>query len=183
MYALIDDVERAANAGAFRSALALALTIPDIGGHLAYPELTSTGERYRRWFDEYVKEYYPVEELQKALGIGWFDAQACYKLRCAYLHSGNSALADVNYISTLDFVIQKGENIYSGDKGAARIDIRTNRVFYTHVRLNIAKLCAALCAAGKYFCSNYKGNMSLEAFDIKIYDANEELPDPEDING
>ena len=56
MYALIDDVERAANAGAYRSALALALTIPDIGGHLAYPELTSTGERYRRWFDEYVKE-------------------------------------------------------------------------------------------------------------------------------
>ena len=183
MLAMIVDIEKAANAGAYRSALALALTIPDICGQIAYPDCENTGARYRRWFNEYVKKYYSVDHLVRSLGIKPFDAQACYKLRCAYLHSGNSKLQDVDYIQTLDFFTPNREEGYLEDKGYASLDMDMTKASNIHFRLNIAKLCAVLCAEGRAFCSDPKYSSLVKAYDISIFDAQEELLNLEEQNG
>lgn len=180
MLALIEDIERATNAGAYRSALALALTIPDICGQIAYPEIEGSGTRYRRWFNQYVKKYYKTDKMLAALGVKPFDAYACYKLRCAYLHSGNSRLQDVYYIKTLDFFIHKDGQKYLEDKGAALLNADTFQAYETHIRLNIAKLCAVLCMAGKEFYSDLSDKTRLDDFDINIYPESDELMDAED---
>lgn len=83
-------------------ALALALTIPDVLGQVAYPELVNNrgkmlvGQQYGRWFHENVEH-----RLADHTGHddGWdakrpyFTADMCYKLRCEILHVGNDDIA------------------------------------------------------------------------------------------
>lgn len=53
---IVEDVRRALSAGAYISALALALTIPDICGKVLYPKEES-GSRYRKWYCEFIGRY------------------------------------------------------------------------------------------------------------------------------
>lgn len=48
----VEDIRKALAGNAYLSALALALTIPDILSKAEYPELGRTGDRYMRWIDE-----------------------------------------------------------------------------------------------------------------------------------
>ena len=74
----IKEIGKALDVGFYQSALALALTIPDICGKVAYPN-DAVGKRYENWFDNYVNGLDDIPE---------FDGRACYLLRCSYLHSG-----------------------------------------------------------------------------------------------
>lgn len=44
----VKDVKLALKGGAYQSALALALTLPDICGQIEYPNEKSVGERYKK---------------------------------------------------------------------------------------------------------------------------------------
>jgi hypothetical protein len=44
-------------AEAYLSALALTLTLPDICGKAAYPEIKTAGDRYRKWYDEQIGKH------------------------------------------------------------------------------------------------------------------------------
>ena len=69
----LEDIERCLHAGAFSTALASALLVPDACGAVAYPEITGHGRnrgRYVSWFDA----YYGVEQVgpvQVDGGIFW----------------------------------------------------------------------------------------------------------------
>lgn len=175
MITLIEDVERAYEAGAYRAALALALTIPDIGSQIAYPHIETVGTRYRKWFNQYISQYYPQNSLLQALGIKTFDANACYKLRCAFLHSGGSEL-DIDYIQELDFFIDE-DNIGLDDKGRAELSYETMQAVYTHIRLNVSKLCKAMCAGGRRFYQQAVDKSIFTRFDIHIMSSSEEISD------
>lgn len=100
----MDDVRKAFEAGAFLSAISMALTLPDICGDRLYPN-TSSSERYASWFDEYVAPAYVGlrPDDPKAWEIGdsdagsapcttsYFSGADCYQLRCVYLHEGINA--------------------------------------------------------------------------------------------
>ncbi len=53
---IIDDLDKLLKNRCLFSALALALTIPDICGKAKYQNIKLNGERYRKWFDEYIGE-------------------------------------------------------------------------------------------------------------------------------
>ena len=90
MDAKINDIKRALECGCFLSALSLSLTLPDICGSIEYPK-KSVGRRYMDWFDTYVYSAYKYEGKYKEAYLGTeFDGKACYSLRCAFLHSGNT---------------------------------------------------------------------------------------------
>lgn len=72
---LIDEINKALNAGLYLVALNSALTLPDICGKAEYPDC-KTGERYKKWYSEYVKD-------------GDLPANIVYKLRCNMLHQGD----------------------------------------------------------------------------------------------
>ena len=88
---IIDDLDKSLKSGCLFSALAFALTIPDICGKAKYKDL-KTGERYRKWFDEYIgeceKEGATNHGDSKYMGMPYLSGELVYKLRCAFLHSG-----------------------------------------------------------------------------------------------
>ncbi len=53
----IEDIKKALGNGAYLSALALTLTLPDIYGQVEYPDEKKVGERYVPWFNNYVYKF------------------------------------------------------------------------------------------------------------------------------
>jgi hypothetical protein len=73
------DMMRSLECGAPYSALAMALSIPDICGSIQYPN-SNVGERYICW----------VAEWGQLLTM---SAEDCYAIRCAYLHNGSGVFS------------------------------------------------------------------------------------------
>jgi hypothetical protein len=120
------DMLRAVEAGAQHSALALALTLPDICSSIECP-IRKVGVRYRCWCDTW----------GKALSISGAD---CYALRCAYLHNGQDEFsgpsADLAPFERIEFTLgqvggvwvsQALQPVESGAKQTARIPVETFR--------------------------------------------------------
>jgi hypothetical protein len=78
----VRDLHHAVNAGALYSALALALTIPDICGAIEYPNEQITNRRYRAWFDAWC-----------GFHQSQMTAADCWALRCTYLHLAREEFA------------------------------------------------------------------------------------------
>lgn len=87
MLNLINDIENTIKHNCLRTALGMALTLPDICGQVEYPEIKAVGERYIKWCDNYLKNQGFITTGD--LGDKVISGEMCYKLRCAYLHSGN----------------------------------------------------------------------------------------------
>lgn len=93
----IDDLEKAFAAGAYLSAISLALTIPDVCGDRLYPERKNeTRRRYVDWFNAYVAFNYLDKKSLVTNGAittskYYFSGEDCYQLRCVYLHQGINA--------------------------------------------------------------------------------------------
>lgn len=106
----LSEIQKALDCKLYQSALSLALTVPDICGQINYPHLKKTGERYKKWFDNYVKnDYiynpeYSQDHTAFTDGKYYFDGAACYALRCAFLHSGNDE------VKGKDLAVFKGIN-------------------------------------------------------------------------
>lgn len=89
MLNLIDDIENALQHNCLRVALGMALTLPDMCGQVEHPEL-NVGERYTKWCDKYLKNQGFITTGDSEDKV--ISGKMCYKLRCAYLHSGNIEL-------------------------------------------------------------------------------------------
>jgi len=72
---IFKDIKKAQGAGACYSALALALTIPDVCSQ-------AEGIPYWDWFDKWAKNN------------DYFNGSHCYALRCAFLHSLNANIEE-----------------------------------------------------------------------------------------
>ena len=88
---LVNEINGLLRDGYPYSALGIALTLPDICGNIAYPN-TKVADHYKKWYCEYVN---PISALKFKDG---FDEEICYKLRCAYLHSGNFDLGNADAV-------------------------------------------------------------------------------------
>ena len=90
---LIEDVERAIDHECYFSALALALTFPDICGEAAYPKLKgdrNVGTRYKKWCQEFVYGIHRVHSENDPLSgdMPYLNEEMLYSLRNAFLHQG-----------------------------------------------------------------------------------------------
>lgn len=84
------EIRSALQAELYDSALALALTLPDICAKVEYGK--TSRDNYIKWFDELVAEKFmysatilPDNVITNYQMINGAD---CYGLRCAFLHSG-----------------------------------------------------------------------------------------------
>lgn len=99
---LIEECERAFDAGLLLSALCLAVTIPDVCAKIA-------GTDYRKWCEEYLdlvndgakvenarKETKTQREVDEGFEVierrGLFTASDLYNLRCAVVHAGSASI-------------------------------------------------------------------------------------------
>lgn len=109
----IEEVELNIVDRRWQSALALALTLPDICGGIAFPEIVKhyrdgrvmldrqknptrdVGTQYIRWFDEYAGDYFKLSQSDEK---PYICGERCWQLRCEYLHQNKGFLNDENNI-------------------------------------------------------------------------------------
>lgn len=157
---LIEDINNALDHGAFFSALALALTLPDICGKARYPDEKSSKKRYIGWYDEYVGAYeqYPGEEGQ----MPYLSGEVVYSLRCSFLHQGTpniekEKISEKNCkIDHFSLLIEEKNpfDIYGDEACLDQIqdyDGKTKTVTRSY-QVSVRRLCMilTLCAQGYY---------------------------------
>ena len=97
----VKEVELNIEDGRWQSALALALTLPDICGGIGFPDIVKryrdgsimldrqknptrdVGAQYIRWFDEYAGDFFKISPEDAA---PYICGERCWQLRCEYLH-------------------------------------------------------------------------------------------------
>lgn len=187
----LEEISTALNHKLFQSALALALTIPDICGQIEYPELVNSktgkrkiGQQYIRWFDNYVAHYYADDtgwtDDYKYAKNSFFTGQMCYELRCSFLHSGNDDIVHFNDLkdnkSNYNFKFTLSVN---GSDSVQRIFIHNsndidNPIAQFNVTLDIVNLCKFLRIAGEKYYHD-KGSHNFKDNNLIILDVDHEL--------
>lgn len=157
---IISEVRKAIENECYIVALMGALTLPDICGKSAYPEL-KVGARYTKWCDTYV---YPprgsTDPNAKNIDCGITDVngQILYSLRCSLLHQGSSDIdGEKCAVEDFELLIQaKNEfEIYVDNFGVIwSNDDPEHR--QRHMRLQIRNLCRDLCNAAELYYENHK---------------------------
>ena len=122
---LVNEINGLLRDGYPYSALGIALTLPDICGNIAYPN-TKVADHYKKWYSEYVN---PISALKFKDG---FDEEICYKLRCAYLHSGNFDLGNADAVKNIKNLLLTARLILS-------ILVRCSFICCSHLFVQVGK--------------------------------------------
>lgn len=158
MLDLIMDIENSLKHNCLRVALGMALTLPDICGQVEYPQVDKVGERYIKWCDQYLKNQGFITNGD--FGNKVISGDMCYKLRCAYLHSGN---IELNQREKDDFPKFRLLMCSKDDDGIycepLHKDLQGEDIMFT---VDVRHLTTALCNAAKeyYEKQEYKGNFN-----------------------
>ena len=83
MEELISSIEKSLEFENWNATLAVALIISDICGKIDEPKEKSSKVRYVKWFDQYIKRSF---WLQESCGSAMMSGGDCYAIRCAFLH-------------------------------------------------------------------------------------------------
>lgn len=162
----IQEIEWNVQDGRWQSALALALTIPDICGGLEYPELVKryrdgrimedrkgepardVGSQYIRWFNDFAADYF---KRTPADGQPYLSGERCWQLRCEYLHQNKGFSND-----------SSGEQIYfhlglNCGTSICMTQPRETKQQNGHIWLDIHQICSRMCLAARaYYETNYE---------------------------
>ena len=168
----LTDIIKAKENGAYFSALALALTIPDVCGKIEGIGENSR-EKYIKWFDKWIYKYFEIPqsenpELSKYDDLLIFDGRVCYALRCAFLHSGNANLKENPSLGVkLDrFELCVCESEWQGGEGMGCY-LSYGEVKETHRRFNVINLLDAFVMGTEDYIKEC-GDASKQYGDLKI---------------
>ena len=159
----VNDIRNALSSKCYYSALALALTIPDVCGVAAYPG-KNVSERYIKWYDKYASTYYNRNDQ----GNPYLSGEMVYNLRNTYLHQGN--------INVMSGKIKEESNqvdkfIFSIDEDIPEMTMslevgpEEKRVAFRMIIVDIVLLCDILCKSALDY---YEHNSSRFQFDYNI---------------
>jgi hypothetical protein len=129
------------------SALASALTLPDICGWLEYPN-KGVGERYTLWYDTYIKEEYSGSYDNSNVEITFLSGKDCYALRCAYLHNGQDDITQQTARESLNqFQFVTPSKLGEQSKHGVRNTILDDacNIKYIQLQLEVDKFCEHIC--------------------------------------
>lgn len=157
---IIAEIKSALEHDCYIVALMSALTLPDICGKAAYPNL-GVGARYKKWCDTYV---YPKRENDSPdandhdSGITNVNGKIIYELRCCLLHQGSSDIdGEKCEVEDFELVIQPQNEfeIYVDNIGVIwSNDDFDNR--QRHMSLQIRNICRNLCDAAEIYYNAHK---------------------------
>ena len=167
----IEEVELNIVDRRWQSALALALTLPDICGGIAFPEIVKhyrdgrvmldrqknptrdVGTQYIRWFDEYAGDYFKLSQSDEK---PYICGERCWQLRCEYLHQNKGFLNDENNIR-FHLGLNCGMSVCQLDS----TNVQENGI---DIRIDIEQFCLRMCKAAK----SYYDKVNLEK-DFSLY--------------
>ena len=152
----IEEVELNIEDGRWQSALALALTLPDICGGIAFPEIVKryrdgravldrnqkptrdVGNQYIRWFDTYAAPFFKVSAQDIS---PYICGERCWQLRCEYLHQ-NKGFANTEDNTSIRFHL--GVNCGTS---VCQLDRISSANSLTDIRIDIEQFCRRMCRA------------------------------------
>lgn len=163
----------------WQSALALALTLPDICGGIAYPELVKryrdgrvmtdrygnptrdTGTQYILWFDTYAAGFFLKTESSEE---PYINGERCWQLRCEYLHQ-NKGFVNTNDDHEVHFHL--GLNCGSS---ICHLDSESNDGRLSNIRLDIQQMCSRLCMAARSYYDSYHQEKDFSLYNTPVID-------------
>ena len=152
----IEEVELNIEDGRWQSALALALTLPDICGGIAFPEIVKryrdgravldrnqrptrdVGNQYIRWFDTYAAPFFKVSAQDIS---PYICGERCWQLRCEYLHQ-NKGFTNTDDNTSIRFHL--GVNCGTS---VCQLDRISSANSLTDIRIDIEQFCRRMCRA------------------------------------
>lgn len=169
---LIDDINKALKCDALFSALALALTLPDICGKAQYPE-EGTKKRFIAWYNEHVGVTEKCPDPQTEMP--YLSGEVVYSLRCCYLHQGTPNIerdkiredsCKIDHFSLL-FEKKNEFNIY-GDTATVScgVPFSTNGEKRISYQVSIRRLCLILTACAKGYYEQNKEKFDFFKFTV-----------------
>lgn len=181
MLDLIKEIESCILSNNLRCALGMALTLPDICAHAEFPDEKSSQTRYVNWCKNYLfnQGYLPSREVDYSIPpdqwkkIRVIDPEMCYKLRCAFLHSGNLELnqrENDNFpVFNLQITSEKEHGIYTGE------DMKNEAGILKGTTIDIRLLTRVLCNAAKEYYENCTTKDRFKNHHINIIDVEQEV--------
>lgn len=175
----IDEIEENLNAGHLQSALALALTLPDICGGIAFPEYTKKyrdgkvmkdrngeptrdiGRQYIQWIDTYAA---PFLKKNPEDTEAYLSRERCWQLRCEYLHQ-NKGFDNEDLSLSVHFHL--GMNCGSS---VCHLDTEENAGDKLHIRLDIEELCKRLSLAARQYYEENKETKNFALYNTPVID-------------
>ncbi|EJR28507.1 MULTISPECIES: hypothetical protein [Bacillus cereus group] len=159
---LIKEIMSSLDNKNYLSALALTLTLPDICGKIAYPEIKgygAVGKRYAQWYNEYIHKFENPDGMKD---VDRFDGDAVYKLRCNFLHDGSSDIREYmrgkyNQTESKDFVFELTDTITSYSKDWEDNEDDCN----IRIQIGVIDFCRKMCWNAKNF---YNKNSEQDIF-------------------
>lgn len=105
---ILKDIQHCLDNNILFGALCMSLILPDICGKIEYPS-EKPSQRYKKWFNEYCSQYFnPFKDIENTAKSVVFDAETCYLLRCAILHSSETDISkDIN-IDSFNLIFKSG---------------------------------------------------------------------------
>lgn len=156
----------------YLSALSLTLTLPDICGKIAFPEMKKNGRpdiggRYARWYNEYI---YPSEnpsylfeiDTSENVPVNPLDGYAVYKLRCALLHEGS---LDIQH--TVERNLHKNRQVYKKMEFHLNNKLTSIGSFWEPgkkneqtitIRIGVEDFCNKICWTAEHYYKKHSTN-------------------------
>ena len=166
----IQEARNCIDNGLYEAAVALALTLPDICGQVEYPALKKVGERYTKWIDDFVDSKGLYDPLFDAVGgFEHLESQDIYKLRCAFLHSGDQDISS-DTIDCFNLVRPGGLGAVEGKASFGykyRIENQTDGSVKNIAKIDIKYLTEMICdAAEEYYKTKSPSDFEEHTFEL-----------------
>lgn len=174
----VEEIELNIRDGRWQSALALALTIPDICGGIAFPELVkryrdgriildrqknptrNVGSQYIRWFDEFAATFFKTSaDAAKPYICG----ERCWQLRCEYLHQNKGFLNEDDDSSVrFHLGVNCGSSICQFDPGKENDE--------KNIRIDIEQFCIRMCRAARSYYDSFHLEKDFNLYNTPVLD-------------
>ena len=159
---LITEIKAALEHGLFLVALNSALTLPDVCGKVAYPEVQGKKAKYVKWFDEHIGRYERFPDDGDDDGMPYMSGEIVYALRCSLTHEGNPSIRLSEHNLTSFKLLRTQDYMYGGSSGCS--EGGGDRT----IEIAIWNLCFKICVTAKRY---YEDNRDKFHFNYSIEDA------------
>ena len=175
----VEEIESNIEDNRFQSALALALTLPDICGGIAFPEMVKrykdgrvmldrqknptrdVGAQYMKWFNTYAGPFFKENITDKA---PYICGERCWQLRCEYLHQNKGFVNDEEIPVRFHLGVNCGTSICQAEKFV------TVNGDQTDIRIDIEQFCWRMCQAAKSYYEEFHQEKDFSLYNTPVLD-------------
>ena len=176
---IIEDINKSLDNDCFITALALALTLPDICGKAKYPNEKRNNVRYINWYDECIGSHEQCTDDDAQMP--YLSGEVVYQLRCSLLHQGNPNInkdkvkEEQCKIDRFILVTEKKKEWNNLTDSSTKIEIpdenKLEKAYYREYKVNVRRLCYILTACAEDYYNKNKAFFNF--FNYEIVDMDE----------